>query len=175
MEFEPVATRGFEPWVQIDLNPFEPVKSAVGSNTYVRCLTGNLTVIHSITARTGKPGFARAVTHVMATAQFMTLLTRIQGSEMNPRNRARKRPATQRGSKHMHLWPELEYMPPLDHWPNRPGPYRPEDSQVLQYLADGFGMSPADAENLFGSARKKGVLRYDPASGLWAGRKGGPT
>ena len=40
--------------------------------------------------------------------------------------RSRKKVKIPRTSKHLHLWPELELMPPLDHWPNRQGPYRPQ-------------------------------------------------
>ena len=87
--------------------------------------------------------------------------------------RSRKKVKIPRTSKHLHLWPELELMPALDHWPNRPGPYRPQASQVLRFLVDGFGMTFDEAEKLFGCARKRGTIRFNRESGLWSGVKGG--
>ena len=75
MEFEPVISAGFESRVQLGLNPFEPSESNRNQIPYVRSLTGNLTVIRSITARTGEPGFARAVTLRKATAIIRLPLT----------------------------------------------------------------------------------------------------
>ena len=75
MEFEPVISAGFESRVQTGLNPLEPIVSNRIQNPYVRSLTGNLTVIRSITARTGEPGFARAVTLGKATAIIRLPLT----------------------------------------------------------------------------------------------------
>ena len=94
MEFEPVILAGFEPRVQIGLNPFEPATSTgfeprvqIGlnpfepafSNSPLRCivshLTVDLTVILCITARTGEPGFACAVTLRKATAIILHKLT----------------------------------------------------------------------------------------------------
>ena len=75
MEFEPVNLGGFEPRVQMGLNLFEPVISNSFLIPYVRNLTGNLTVILCITARTGKPGFACAVTLHEATAIILHKLT----------------------------------------------------------------------------------------------------
>lgn len=173
MQFEPLIMLGFEPRIQIGLNPFESVKSNEKYFPYVRCLTGNLTVIRSITTRTGEPVFAFAVTLVRATARFLSSLTQIVRVNMNPRHRSKKTRKIPRTSKHMHLWPELDFMPPLDHWPNRPELYRPENSQVLGYIGESFGMSLDDAEKVFGCARKRGTLCYDHKTGLWAGRKGG--
>lgn len=92
---------------------------------------------------------------------------------MNPPKRSGKKIRTPRASKHIHLWPELELMPPLDHWPDRPGPYRPETSEVLRFLVEGFGMTLDEAEKVFGSARKRGSIRFNRNTGLWYGRKGG--
>lgn len=92
---------------------------------------------------------------------------------MNPPKRSGKKVRTPRASKHIHLWPELELMPPLDHWPDRPAPYRPEASQVLRFLVEGFGMTLDEAEKVFGSARKRGSIRFNRDTGLWYGRKGG--
>lgn len=94
MEFEPVHLGGFEPQDRVDSNQFEPVhlggyepRVQKGSNLfepvisnrflipYVRHLTGNLTVILCITARTGKPGFACAVSLHRATAINLHKLT----------------------------------------------------------------------------------------------------
>jgi hypothetical protein len=173
MQFEPVILAGFEPRVQIGLNPFEPSKSNEKYFPYVRTLTGNLTVIRSITTRTGEPVFAFAVTLVIATARFLSSLTQMLRADMNPRSRSKKSHRIPRTSKYMHLWPELEFMPPLDHWPHRPELYRPENSQVLGYIGESFGMSLDDAEKVFDCARKRRSLRYDDKTGLWVGRKGG--
>lgn len=173
MQFEPVILAGFEPRVQISLNPFKPLKSNEKYFPYVRTLTGNLTVIRSITTRTGKPVFAFAVTLVIATARFLSSLTQMLRADMNPRSRSKKSHKIPRTSKYMHLWPELEFMPPLDHWPHRPELYRPENSQVLGYIGESFGMSLDEAEKVFDGARKRGSLRYDDKTGLWVGRKGG--
>ena len=148
MQFEPIITLGFEPRIQIVLNPFEPIESNENCFPYVRFLTGNLTVIRSITTRTGEPVFAFAVTLVIATARFLSSLTQIERVHMNPKDRSKKIQKIPRTSKHMHLWPELEFMPPLDHWPNRPELYRPENSQVLGYICESFGMSLDDAEKV---------------------------
>ena len=69
MQFEPVISAWFEPRVQIGLNPFEPCVSNGPLRSIVRHLTGDLTVIRSITTRTGEPGFAHAVTLERATAE----------------------------------------------------------------------------------------------------------
>lgn len=75
MEFEPVILAGFEPRVQIGLNPFEPVVSNSPLRCIVRHLTVDLTVILCITARSGEPGFACAVTLRKATAIILHKLT----------------------------------------------------------------------------------------------------
>ena len=69
MQFEPVISAGFEPRVQIGLNLFESGVSNSPLRSIVRHLTGDLTVIRSITARTGESGFAHAVTLERATAE----------------------------------------------------------------------------------------------------------
>jgi hypothetical protein len=61
MEFEPVILAGFEPRVQIDLNPFEPVASNRNGRIIVRHLTVMLMVYLKVNrARIGKPRFARS-------------------------------------------------------------------------------------------------------------------
>lgn len=65
MEFEPVICTLVAGWVQTGFEPFEPLKEV---GRYVRNLTRDLTVIRSITARTGKPEFARAVSQLVAKA-----------------------------------------------------------------------------------------------------------
>ena len=79
--FEPVDLAGFEPRVQMGLNLFEPVISNSFLIPYVRNLTGNLTVILCITARTGEPGFACAVTLRKATAVIRLPLTSTGGGK----------------------------------------------------------------------------------------------
>jgi len=74
-QFEPAVSTGFEPRVQMGLNLFEPVISNSFLIPYVRNLTGNLTVILCITARTGKPGFACSVTLRKATGIILHKLT----------------------------------------------------------------------------------------------------
>ena len=75
MEFEPVISGGFELGVQMGSNQFEPAFSNGPLRCIVRHLTGDLTVIRSITARTGEPGFACAVTLRKATAVIRLPLT----------------------------------------------------------------------------------------------------
>ena len=93
---------------------------------------------------------------------------------MNPpkkhRNRTRKKIRT---SRHAHLWPELALMPWLDHWPDRPATFKPECSQVLAFIVDGNGCDLREAERIFQSARHAGVIKFNPATHLWHGRKGG--
>lgn len=86
-----------------------------------------------------------------------------------------KKTSRKRGpsSAYMHLWPELEVMPMLDHWPNRPGPYRPESSEVLRFLADSYRCDLEEAARIFQSARSAGVVRFDKRTRKWVGRKGG--
>ncbi len=87
-----------------------------------------------------------------------------------PRKRTRPKIRT---SAYSHLWPELAYMPPLDHWPNRPALFDPERSQILGYLVAGYGCDIREAERIFQSARHAGVIRYNPKSRRWQGEKGG--
>ena len=61
MEFEPVISTGFEPRVQIGLNPFEPVQSNRIGRVIVRHLIVMLMVYLKVNrARIGKPRFARS-------------------------------------------------------------------------------------------------------------------
>jgi hypothetical protein len=92
---------------------------------------------------------------------------------MNLRRKARKKIQKPRVSKYTHLWPELEFMPCLDHWPNRPDLYRPENSEVLRYLVESFGTTIEDADRIFHSAASKGVIKFNPVTNLWHGKKGG--
>lgn len=78
-----------------------------------------------------------------------------------------------RVSKHLHLWPELEHMPPLAHWPNHDQIYRTDDSEVLRFLVEGFQVTFDEAKKIFDGARKNGTIRFCKHSGLWCGRKGG--
>lgn len=93
---------------------------------------------------------------------------------MNPRRKTgkRTRQAT-RTSAYMHLWPELEFMPALDHWPDRSKPYDPEHSQVLAFIVEGYDCDLLEADKIFQSARSKGVVRFDSVAKLWCGVKGG--
>ena len=91
---------------------------------------------------------------------------------MNLRKKARKKNQKPRVSKYIHLWPELEFMPSLDHWPNRPDHYRPEDSEVLRFLIENFGTTLDDADKIFHAAASKGVIEFNPITRLWHGRKG---
>jgi len=75
----------------------------------------------------------------------------------------------------MHLWPELAHMPLLDHWPDRPLPFTHERSEVLAYLADRYGFDLVEAEKLFRSAKYAKVIRFNPATKLWCGIKGGES
>lgn len=73
-------------------------------------------------------------------------------------------------SPYAHLWPDLAYMPPLCHKPDRSKPYAPERSEVLAWLAEGFRCDLDEADRIFRSACKQGVILFDPESGLWKGR-----
>ncbi len=73
----------------------------------------------------------------------------------------------------MHLWPELAFMPPLSHWPDRPQPYLAEHSEVLKWLAKEYHCDLHVADRIFQSARNKGVIGYDSITHLWCGQKGG--
>jgi hypothetical protein len=92
---------------------------------------------------------------------------------MNLRKKARKKIQKPRVSKYIHLWPELEFMPGLDHWPKRPDIYQPEDSEVLRFLVAGFGTTMEDADRIFHAAASKGVIKFNTTTRLWHGRKGG--
>ncbi len=93
---------------------------------------------------------------------------------MNSRRRTGKRtPQGVRTSPYMHLWPELEFMPRLDHWPDRSKPFDPGPSQVLAFIVEGYGCDLPEADKIFQSARSKGVVRFDSVTKHWHGRKGG--
>jgi hypothetical protein len=64
-----------EPGSGVNPHPVQPPDSNRNPDSYVRNLTGNLTVILCITARTGEPGFACAVTLHEATAIILHKLT----------------------------------------------------------------------------------------------------
>ena len=93
---------------------------------------------------------------------------------MNPPRKSRKRTRRNpRTSTYAHLWPELAHMPSLDHWPDRPASFKPERSQVLAYLVDGYGCDLREAGRIFHSARDAGVIRFNSNTGQWCGTKGG--
>lgn len=77
------------------------------------------------------------------------------------------------GSRYVHLWPELAFMPMLDHWPDRPAPFDPDRSEVLGYIARTCDCDQAEAERIFRSAKYGKVIRFNPATKLWCGTKGG--
>ena len=90
---------------------------------------------------------------------------------MNPRKRKNHRPIKE--SPFMHLWPELAFMPPLNHWTDRSQPFSPEQSGVLHWLTQAFCCDIQTADKIFQSARSKGILRFNPVTKLWCGVKGG--
>ena len=92
---------------------------------------------------------------------------------MKFRKRPLKKIQKPRVSKYIHLLPELEFMPPLSHWPNRHKIYRPDDSDVLRFMVEGFQVTLDEAEKIFDGARKNGTIRFCKHLGLWCGRKGG--
>jgi hypothetical protein len=92
---------------------------------------------------------------------------------MKFRKRPLKKIQKPRVSKYIHLWPELEFMPNLDHWPNRPDIYQPECSEVLRFLIESFETTLEDADRIFHAAATKGVIKFNPETRLWCGRKGG--
>jgi len=78
MEFEPFILGGFEPRVQISLNPFEPFHSNRNGRITVRHLTGILTdSLKRIRARIGKPRFARSGSPLRGPAP--SILDRLKG------------------------------------------------------------------------------------------------
>ena len=65
MEFEPVIPAGFEPRIQIGLNPFEPAEpnrtARLISNKLISMMIGIMMVYLKVNrARIGKPDFARS-------------------------------------------------------------------------------------------------------------------
>ena len=94
---------------------------------------------------------------------------------MNFRRNTRKRTRRSKSprSPYKHLWPELAYMPALDHWPDRPMPFEPERSQVLAFIVEGYGTDLQEAGRIFQSVRDAGVIRFNPATRQWCGVKGG--
>ena len=93
---------------------------------------------------------------------------------MKPPRRSRKRTRRKpRISPYAHLWPELGFMPELDHRPDRPAPFEPERSQVLAFIVDGYRCDLDEAGKIFQAARHAGVIRFNPSTRLWCGAKGG--
>jgi hypothetical protein len=87
--------------------------------------------------------------------------------------RNKKKPIRASRSPFAHLWHELANMPPLNHWPDRPLPYLPDHSEVLNWLADQCGCDMQVAEKIFEAARNKQVITFDPDTRLWCGTRGG--
>ena len=78
MEFEPFILGGFEPRVQISLNPFEPVQTNRIGRVIVRHLTIMLMVYLKVNrARIGKPRFARSGSPLRGPAP--SILDRLKG------------------------------------------------------------------------------------------------
>ena len=93
---------------------------------------------------------------------------------MNPPGRHRRRTRRNpRSSPYAHLWPELAHMPPLSHWPDRSTPVEAERSQVIAFIAQGYGCDLREAGRIFQSARDAGVIRFNPKTRQWCGTKGG--
>ena len=88
------------------------------------------------------------------------------------RRKKKKQIRTSR-SPFAHLWQELANMPTLNHWPDRPKPYRAERSEVLTWMSDQFGCDLHVAEKIFEAARNKQVITYNQKTRLWTGTKGG--
>ena len=64
-------------------------------------------------------------------------------------------------------------MPALLHWPDRSKPFDYADSRVMAYVRDRFGIDMDLAIRVFGYARYKKVVVFDPVTRLWCGTKGG--
>ena len=71
------------------------------------------------------------------------------------------------------LWPLLADMPVLSHWADRSKPFDYANSEVIAYVRDRFGVSMDDAIRIFGYARYKKVVIFDPITKHWCGTKGG--
>lgn len=83
MEFEPVISAGFEPRIQIGLNPFESVasnsKSVITVSMLTSGITSELTVLCNNTARTTLWIVARAEMLVLKTASAQVIWSRREG------------------------------------------------------------------------------------------------
>ena len=65
------------------------------------------------------------------------------------------------------------HMPRLDHWPDRPATFKRERSQVLNFIVDGLGCDLREAERIFQAARDADMIRFNPETRHWCGKKGG--
>ena len=70
-------------------------------------------------------------------------------------------------------WPLLADMPLLRHWTDRSKPFDYANSEVIACIRDRFGVSMDDAIRIFGYARYKKVVVFDPITKFWCGSKGG--
>lgn len=67
------------------------------------------------------------------------------------------------------IWPMLADMPPLNHWPKRPEPFTNEDSHLLQWIVERFGVGFAEADKIRNYAAVKKTITFNPETRLWTG------
>jgi hypothetical protein len=70
-------------------------------------------------------------------------------------------------------WPIVATMPQLLHWPDRDQPFDYANSEVIAFITARCGVSQTNAIRIFDSARRKGVIKFDPITKIWCGTKGG--
>jgi hypothetical protein len=80
------------------------------------------------------------------------------------------------------LMPIISLMPPLSHWPDRSIPFSPDNSHVVQWIANACAVDANRAEKIrralcSSKTPKKKCLSFDPSTKLWTGTsfRPGPT
>ena len=87
---------------------------------------------------------------------------------MRVRGALRRRP---RPVLNTECFERLKNMPALSHWPNRPLPWRLDQSQVVQHIKRVAGCDVESAVKLFGAARAKQVIVFDRKRLVWVGNR----
>jgi hypothetical protein len=69
------------------------------------------------------------------------------------------------------IYEALKTMPPLSNWPNKPHPYKDEDSDVLKYILALGAVDMKDARAIRDNSRKLNppTLLFSKESGFWFG------
>jgi hypothetical protein len=69
------------------------------------------------------------------------------------------------------IFERLKLMPPLSHYPNRPAPFRLEQSQVVAHVRRVAQCDLLTAAKLFEKARGKKVVLFSPRTLTWSGNR----